>query len=158
MKQVILRLVFFLGCLIFIFSFSACTSTGGGIHLGWGPEPKILHHAGSKKFAKGGPPPHAPAHGYRAKYIYQYYPSNCIYFDACRMVYFYLDGDNWTAAVSLPGNLQLQLGSYVTIEMDTDRPYTQFGKHKRKYPPGQLKKKNKSKSKNKNKNKKWAKY
>ena len=55
-----------------------------------------------------------------------------------------------TADVSLPSNLQLQLGGYVTIDMDTDRPYTQFGKHKRKYPPGQLKKKKK--------NKKWAKY
>ena len=148
MKQVMVRLVISLVCVLFIFSLSACKTTGGGIHLGWGSEPKILHPTSSKKVAKGGPPPHAPAHGYRAKYTYRYYPSSCIYFDACRKVYFYLEGNNWTASVSLPSDVQLQLGGYVTLEMDTDRPYTQFKEHQRKYPPGQLKKKTK----------KWAKH
>jgi hypothetical protein len=40
----------------------------------------------------------------------------------------------------------MQLADHVTIEMDSDRPYTKFSEHKRKYPPGQMKKK-----------KKWAK-
>jgi len=30
---------------------------------------------------KKGPPPWAPAHGHRAKYRYQYYPSTSVYFD-----------------------------------------------------------------------------
>ena len=144
MKQVMVKSVISLCCVLFIFSFGACKSTGGGIHLGWGSESKILHPTA----AKGGPPAHAPAHGYRAKYTYRYYPSSCIYFDACRKVYFYLEGDNWRTSVSLPRHIQLQLGGYVTLEMDTDKPYTQFKKHKRKYPPGQLKKKTK----------KWAKH
>jgi hypothetical protein len=148
MKQVIAGSVISLGCVLFIFSLSACKTTGAGIHLGWASEPKIVHPTGTKKVAKGGPPPHAPAHGYRAKYTYRYYPSSCIYFDACRKLYFYLEGDNWTASVSLPSDIQLQLGSYVTLEMDTDKPYTQFEAHKRKYPAVQLKKKTK----------KWAKY
>jgi hypothetical protein len=29
--------------------------------------------------------------------------------------------------------------------MDTDKPYTRYEEHKRKYPPGQLKKKKKKK-------------
>ncbi len=148
MKQVMVRSVISLGCVLFIFSLSACKTTGAGIQLGWASEPKIVHPTGTKNVAKGGPPPHAPAHGYRAKYTYRYYPSSCIYFDACRKVYFYLEGDNWTASVSLPSDIQLQLGSYVTLEMDTDKPYTQFETHKRKYPPVQLKKKTK----------KWANY
>jgi len=65
-----------------------------------------------------------------------------------RKVYFYVEGDNWIMSVSLPQEIHFRLGSYVTIELDTDRPYTHFEKHKRRYPPGQLKKKNK----------KWVKY
>jgi hypothetical protein len=46
-------------------------------------------------------------------------------------------------SVFLPSQLRVQLGAYVTIEMDSDKPYTRFEEHKRKYPPGQLKKKKK---------------
>ena len=44
-------------------------------------------------------------------------------------------------SLSLPQAIRLKLGGYVTIEMDTDNPYTHFKENKRKYPPGQLKKK-----------------
>ena len=38
------------------------------------------------KHKKGGPPPHAPAHGYRAKHRYRYYPSCSQYgYDAIRL-------------------------------------------------------------------------
>ena len=148
MKQVMVKSVISLGCLFFIFSFSACKTPRGVIPPGWVPKPKILHPAGPKKVAKGGPPPHAPAHGYRAKHNYRYYPSACVYFDISRKVYFHLVQGAWQISVSLPRALQLQLGNFVSIEMDTDKPYTKFKDHKRKYPPGQLKKKNK----------KWAKY
>ena len=39
----------------------------------------------------------------------------------------------------------MQLGDYVTIGMDSDKPYTYFEDHKRKYPPGQMKKKKRKK-------------
>lgn len=100
------------------------------------------------KEAKKGVPAHAPAHGYRAKY--HYYPGAYVYFDTARMVYFHLDGDSWRMTASLPKDIKVRLGDYVTIEMDTDKPYTKFKEHKTNYPPGQLKKKNKNK-----KNKKW---
>lgn len=94
---------------------------------------------------KGGPPPHAPAHGYRAKYRYRYYPSCSVYYDRGRELYFYLKGDHWEVGASLPSHLRIGLGDSVNIELDTDRPYIYHREHVKKYPPGQRKKKNKRK-------------
>jgi len=90
---------------------------------------------------KGGPPPWAPAHGYRAKYRYRYYPSFYVYFDIGRRVYFYLEGDTWRMSARLPTTIRLEVAHYVTIELETDKPYQYFSEHKKKYPPGQAKKK-----------------
>lgn len=125
-------------CALFIISFTACEPTGGGAHVRWGEESEQPPPNPEK-----GPPPHAPAHGYRAKYRYNYYPDVSVYLDVDRRMYFYLEGDKWTVSVSLPERLRLSLGDYVTIELDTDKPYTKHKEHKGKYPPGQLKKKNK---------------
>ena len=148
MKQAILKLAIFWGCILFVLPFVGCKTPAGVIHVGWGEESKGCHPTSSKKVTKGGPPAHAPAHGYRAKHAYRYYPSSCVYFDTSSKVYFYLKGDNWTMSVSLPQEIQLRLGSYVSMELDTDRPYIHFQEHKRRHPPGQLKKKNQ----------KWSKY
>jgi len=101
------------------------------------------------KHKKGGPPPHAPAHGYRAKHQYRYYPSCSVYYDIGRGLYFYIRGDNWEVGASLPNSLRVELGDYVSMELDTDKPYIHHEDHVKKYPPGQLKKKNK-------KNNKWG--
>lgn len=124
---------------LFLLSLGACQIKSVGVQIGDEPEPVVV----AKSKPKGGPPPHAPAHGYRAKHHYRYYPSCYVYFDISRKCYFYLDGDNWKVSVSLPVSLRAQLGEYVSIEMDTDKPYTRFEYHKRTYPPGQLKKKKK---------------
>jgi hypothetical protein len=124
-----------------IISLSACNATGGGIHIDWGTMSINNHPKEKKKAGKGGPPSHARAHGYRAKYAYHYYPDSRVYFDNNRNVYFYLSGDNWRMSVSLPEHIRVQLTNHVTIEMDSDKPYTHFEEHNRKYPPGQLKKK-----------------
>ena len=97
------------------------------------------------KHKKGGPPPHAPAHGYRAKHQYRYYPSCSVYYDSGRRIYFYLKGDNWEVGASLPSRLRVGLGDSVSIELDTDKPYIYHADHVKKYPPGQMKKKNKKK-------------
>jgi hypothetical protein len=128
---------------LLVISFTACKTTGGGVHVGWGPDSKGTHVSHPHKVKKGGPPPHAPAHGYRAKYAYRYYPSSRVYYDTGRSLCFYLEGDNWRTSVSLPQHINLRLGDYVTMDMDTDKPYTQFEEHRHKYPPGQMKKKNK---------------
>ena len=88
-------------------------------------------------FAKdknSGPPAHAKAHGYRAKHTYRYYPAAQAYYDVDRKAYFYLEGDNWRVSASLPISLKTELGDYVTIGMDSDKPYTGFEDHRLKYP------------------------
>ncbi|MEJ2102740.1 MAG: hypothetical protein P8X68_22630 [Desulfobacterales bacterium] len=97
---------------------------------------------------KNGPPAHAPAHGYRAKYQYRYYPACSVYFDVGRKLYFYLEGDQWRISAELPNRLRVGLGDYVFLEMDSDRPYLDNKNHQQKYPPGQIKK---------NKTAKWIK-
>lgn len=103
------------------------------------------------KHNKGGPPPHAPAHGYRAKHHYRYYPSCSVYYDSGRKIYFYLKSDNWEVGASLPSSIRVRLGEYVTMELETDKPYVYHADHLKRYPPGQMKKKNKKKDK-------WGKY
>lgn len=92
----------------------------------------------------GGPPPWAPAHGYRAKYRYHYYPDAAVYLDVSRGVYFHVQNGRWIAAASLPKSLASSLGTYVVLEMDTERPYEFHKEVIKKYPPGQTKKQGKS--------------
>ena len=101
----------------------------------------------SKK-QKGGPPAHAPAHGYRAKQQYRYYPSSNVYQDPERGLYFYLKGDKWEVGASLPLPLREGLGESVTLELDTDKPNIHHAEHVKKYPP---------KKSTPKKKKKWAK-
>ncbi len=89
---------------------------------------------------KGGPPPHAPAHGYRAKYQYRYYPCCRVYHDVARGVWFYIKAGDWAFGASLPANLQAELGQYVNISLDTERPFEFNEEHKRQFPPEQFKK------------------
>jgi len=104
--------------------------------------------------AKNGPPPWAPAHGYRAKHRYYYYPSTFVYFDVERKLYFYLEGDSWRAGASLPARISPNPGDHVSLEMDTDKPYEFHADVAKKYPPGQLKNKEKGKDKKKAKKEK----
>jgi hypothetical protein len=85
-----------------------------------------------------GPPDHAPAHGYRAKFKYRYYPRYNVYFDAERGVYFYLKGKNWEVGIKLPNHMQKDLGEFVSLELDTDRPYLYNAEHNKKYSSKQL--------------------
>ena len=89
-----------------------------------------------------GPPPHAPAHGYRQKYRYYYYPEVSVYFDLDRRLYFYLDR-GWRTAARLPREFRVGLYGPVTLELDLAEPYRRYDEHHRAYPPGQRKKKNK---------------
>jgi len=114
----------FLITIIFVISFSLISSHEGDFSIG-------CSLAMAKK--KTGPPPHAKAHGYRAKHTYRYYPAANAYYDVERKSYFYLEGNNWRVGVSLPDNINVRLGSYVTIGMDSDKPYTRFEEHRRQY-------------------------
>jgi hypothetical protein len=120
--------------ILFFVSFIGFESSAGDIRFTW-CSPVMA------KNKNNGPPAHAKAHGYRAKYTYRYYPSAQAYYDLERRAYFYLEGGKWRVSVSLPMSLKAKLGEYVTIGMDSDRPYTRFEEHRKNYPPGQMKKK-----------------
>jgi hypothetical protein len=134
-------------CGVSVLCFISCSTTAGGVEAGVhiGEEPVV--HGGHSPH--GGPPPHAPAHGYRAKHKYHYYPDSSVYFDVDRGMYFYLAGDKWQVSASLPSSIQVDLGDHVSIDLDTSQPYEYHEEHKHKYPPGKGKKKEKNKGKGK---------
>ncbi len=139
-------------CFFIISTISTIGCTGSKIKVKYEKESDSRYskaeHKHKHKHKKGGPPAHAPAHGYRAKHKYHYYPSQKVYHDSDRGLYFYLKGDNWEIGASLPYNMRAGLGESVTFELDTDKPYVHNSDHVRKYPP------RKSKG---NKQKKWVK-
>ncbi|NIM99338.1 MAG: hypothetical protein GTO24_15065, partial [candidate division Zixibacteria bacterium] len=82
----------------------SCSVNRGGVEIGSpAPPPK----------PKTGPPPWAPAHGYRAKHGYYYYPSQYVYYDVKRGVYFYIEGDGWRVSGRLPSHIHLDYDHYV---------------------------------------------
>jgi predicted small secreted protein len=110
------------------FLISGCT----GATVGVGEQPHYRHSP-----AKAGPPPWAPAHGLRARYTYQYYPSWQIYYDLNRNLYFYSSGGQWKTSHRSPVRIHSRTRDSVILYMMTDRPY-QYHPHVMKhYPPGQ---------------------
>ena len=71
------------------------------------------------------PPDHAPAHGYRAKQQYIYYPQREIYYAPDRRVWFWLEGRDWRVGAALPGPYQQFTSGGISIELGSDRPYTE---------------------------------
>ena len=124
-NQHIMKWTFLLMTICFVVSFTAFDFSLG--KLQFSPDAVFA------KSRKAGPPQHAKAHGYRAKHTYRYYPAANAYYDAERKTYFYLEGSQWRVGVSLPGNLSVSLGNYVTIGMDSEKPYTKHEEHKRQY-------------------------
>jgi hypothetical protein len=97
------------------------------VQIGGDPQPGQVRR-------KGGPPPWAPAHGYRAKHQYRYWPGSQVYFAPERGVYFWLGENGWQMGANLPGGLRLS-GDTVTLDMDAARPYQWHREVVRRYPP-----------------------
>jgi hypothetical protein len=140
-KDRIRILILWVGCFIFFF-LVGCQGTRVVVESEPSQEP-------SPAYKKGGPPPWAPAHGYRAKHRYRYYSSSRVYYENERGIYFYYRNGEWHVSVSLPSSIQIDVNDYITLEMDNDKPYEWDHEVIKKYPPGQLKKKNKEKGKSK---------
>lgn len=129
-----------------IIAFNSNVFAGNSITIQWGKNSDSgSQEEVSKQKKKNGPPAHAPAHGYRAKYQYRYYPSRSVYYDTQRGLYFYLKGDNWEVGATLPSSLRVGLGDFVSVELETDKPYTHYNEHRKQYPPGKAKAKKKDK-------------
>lgn len=68
-------------------------------------------------FAQG-PPPWAPAHGYRAKTRHIYFPQYNMYYDTYRSSYLYLNGRNWAVSATLPSIfVGVNLGNAAQIQL-----------------------------------------
>ena len=78
------------------------------------------------------PPPWAPAYGYRAKYQYQYYPGQQVYYAPDRNRYYYQNAGAWQVGVKLPS--YIQLGKHVTVGLDSATPYSQHPVVIKQYP------------------------
>ncbi len=107
---------------------------------------------------QGGPPPWAPAHGYRAKTRHIYFPDHNFYFDVQNNVYIYMNGDKWQVGVKLPSiyaGFDLKVAAKVELELNTDTPQKHNADHivmyKTKGKGGQVKVKTGSPGKGKKK-------
>ncbi len=83
-----------------------------------------------------GPPPWAPAHGYRAKYRQIYYPQYNFYYDTYRRVYIYAGGRGWEISVNLPpryAHLDLNACRKVPLNIDSDTPWIYNHDHRVRY-------------------------
>ena len=118
---------------------AGCATDGPSPHVGVGvsvggsaPPPVIVESP------RGGPPPWAPAHGRRAqeaqyRYYYHYYPASGVYMNVSTGGYFYLSDGTWQGAMTLPSTVMLDTSNYVSLELETDRPYLYYDEHKIKY-------------------------
>ncbi|MFP5471822.1 MAG: hypothetical protein ACLGGV_09520 [Bacteroidia bacterium] len=84
----------------------------------------------------GGPPPWAPAKGYRAQTRHIYFSDHNFYFDLQRNVYIYLSGGKWIVSASLPtmySKINFKTAKKVELELDTDNPQKDNANHVAKF-------------------------
>lgn len=84
----------------------------------------------------GGPPPWAPAHGYRAQTQHIYFPSLNIYFDVHRNLYYFLSGNRWIASPRLPMGIPLpvlRVAPKVELNVVTPTPFRFNDQHRVAY-------------------------
>lgn len=83
-----------------------------------------------------GPPPWAPAHGYRAKTKHVYFPDQNFYYDVVQRNYLYLNNGSWSISASLPGvfaNINLGNARQIQLEIVGHTPYVYNKEHIVKY-------------------------
>ena len=83
-----------------------------------------------------GPPPWAPAHGYRAKTRHIYFPDQNMYYDIQRSNYIYFSNGKWSISTRVPSifvGINLGRSSQVELDFYGDRPQRYNYSHKTKY-------------------------
>ena len=74
------------------------------------------------------PPPWAPAHGYRRKFVY--YPNQKVYYDPASSRYFWIDAGIVKIGAKLPDSIKIS-GTGITLELPREKPiYDDFIKKK----------------------------
>lgn len=83
-----------------------------------------------------GPPPWAPAKGYRAKTRHIYFPQYNFYYDIQAHHYFYLNNGIWSISVAIPAPfISINLGGATQIQLDYygGYPYYYNADHCKRY-------------------------
>ncbi|MGD0230023.1 MAG: hypothetical protein ABSC19_06635 [Syntrophorhabdales bacterium] len=91
-------------------------------------------------------PAWAPTQASRTRHQYRYYPESAVYMDTGRKLFFYHNGERWTATPLLPPTIQVDWKNYVVLEMGTDKPYRYHADVIKRYPPDRRKKGEKAKA------------
>lgn len=100
---------------------------------------KSNQHKQKHEIKQNGPPPWAPAHGYRSKTRYVYFKDYNIYYDNQRGIYIYLRKGEWEFSASIPKSVKigdLEAAVKIDIDLSTDHPEKFWEEHKKKYPKG----------------------
>lgn len=90
-----------------------------------------------KMVKKHGPPPWAPAHGYRQNTRHIYFPKQQTYYDIERGVYISLQGSKWEVSASIPLPLKgvdIKAAAKIELDFSGEKPQSLFSEHKKKYP------------------------
>lgn len=85
-----------------------------------------------------GPPPWAPAHGFRVKTRHVYFPEYNLYFDIEKKVYIHFQAGKWTVSSDLPtrlGNINLRNASKFELDIDIDNPQIYNSEHQARFRP-----------------------
>lgn len=84
---------------------------------------------------RNGPPPWAPAHGWRRKHeSYHYYPAVQVYYYPAARKYYWLERGEWRVGARLPSLYVIEERRMVVVELD-DEPHKHHHKVKTQYPP-----------------------
>ena len=74
-----------------------------------------------------GPPPWAPAHGYRAKTRHIYFPNQNMYYDIQKSNYIYFSNGKWSISSRVPSIfVGINLGKSTQIQLDYYGSYPQY--------------------------------
>ena len=83
---------------------------------------------------EGGPPPWAPAHGWRRQHeTYYYYPASQVYYYPSARRYYWLEGRKWEFGDRLPRRFVIDEGTRIALDLDYE-PHTQHAKIVKRYP------------------------
>ncbi len=129
------RIFILILCSLFIVpALSSCHHFGVHAEAGTADAP----HKVKKPKHKKGPPPWAPAHGYRNKHRYRYYHDHEVYYDSRGGTYIWLSGGQWQIGVELPSSISLSRDSdrYVMVDIEGSNPEPYHGDIKARYPKG----------------------
>lgn len=89
-----------------------------------------------------GPPPWAPAHGWRRKHeTYHYYPATQVYYYPTVRRYYWLDGREWRFGDRLPRRFIVETDKKIVLDLDYE-PHKHHSRIVSAYPLDYYKKKN----------------